>query len=146
MNLQEQISRIQSMMGVINESQENIYDAEYYLDDFYAIDFNDEMYDENDALKEIQKVIDYVLNLTYPIKVYRGINTIKPVENYGGYSWSTDKRVAESFGNKIFVGYIPNQNVIDVEQTIRTRVMNPYEYEIAIPNHSDIIIEDIYTI
>ena len=42
MNLQEQISRIQSMMGVINESVNDIYDPNHYLDDlkFFYSDVN----------------------------------------------------------------------------------------------------------
>ena len=146
MNLQEQISRIQEMMGVINESEYNfIYDPDYYLDDFYAMDGMD-YYNEEQALEKIQKVIDYVLNIKYPIKVYRGIDTINPNENFEGASWTTDVRVAEGFGNKIYVGLILNQEAIDVEQTIRTRVMNPYEYEIYVPNFEDVEIIDTYYI
>lgn len=129
----------------LNESINNdILTPDYYLDDFYSIDYNDDVYSEEQAINEIQKTINYVLNLKYPIKVYRGINTINPNENYDGGSWSERKEVSESFGNKIFVGLIPNKNVIDVEQTIRTRVMNPYEYEIYVPNFDDIEIINTY--
>ena len=129
----------------LNESVNNdILTPYYYLDDFYSIDYNDDVYSEEQAINEIQKVIDYVLNLKYPIKVYRGINTINPDDNYDGGSWSERKEVSESFGNKIYVGLILNKNVIDVEQTIRTRVMNPYEYEIYLPNFDDVEIIDTY--
>ena len=143
MNLQEQISRMKSMMGVINESIDKILNPYYYLDDFYFMDGMD-YYSEEQALEKIQKVIDYVLNIQYPIKVYRGINTINPDKNYEGASWTTDVRVAEGFGNKIYIGLIPSQDVIDIEQTIRTRVKNPYEYEIYVPNFDDINIIDVY--
>jgi hypothetical protein len=127
------------------ENNENeILIPKYYLDDFYAVDFNEDDYNEEQALKEIQKVIDYVLSLKYPIKVYRGINTIVPTENYGDGSWSEKLEVAESFGNKIYVGIIPNKNVVDIEQTIRTRVMNEFEYEIYVPNFNDVKIIDTY--
>lgn len=130
----------------ISESlDDDILTPDYYLDDFYAMDGMD-FYTEEQALNMIQEVIDYVLNIKYPIKVYRGIDTINPDEDYVGASWSTDVRVAEGFGNKIFVGLIPNQDVIDVEQTIRTRVMNPYEYEIYVPNFDDVQIIDTYEI
>lgn len=122
---------------------EDILDPNHYLDDFYAMDGMD-YYTEEQALDKIQKVIDYVTNLIYPIKVWRGINTVNPKQDYQGGSWSTDIRVAEGFGNKIFVGLIPSQSVIDVEQTIRTRVMNPYEYEIYVPNFDDVEIVDTY--
>ena len=129
----------------LNENvNNNTLTPEYYLDDFYSMDYNDELYSEKEAINQIQKVIDYVLNLKYPIKVYRGINTVKSMEDYGGGSWSERKEVAEGFGNKIFVGLIRNKNNIDIEQTIRTRVMNPYEYEIYVPNFEDIEIIDTY--
>ena len=121
----------------------DIYNPVHYLDDFYTMDGMEE-YTEEQALDKIQKVIDYVLNIDYPIKVYRGINTITPEDNYIGSSWTTDPRVSEGFGNKIYIGLVPNQEVIDVEQTIRTRVMNPYEYEIYIPNFNDVKIIDEY--
>ena len=128
----------------LSEQHNIILTPEYYLDDFYAIDFNEDDYTEEQALIEIQKVIDYVLNINYPLKVYRGINTINPDEYYIGSSWTTDVRVAEGFGNKIYVGLIPNKNAIDVEQTIRTRVMNEFEYEIYVPNFDDVKIIDTY--
>ena len=116
-----------------------VWTLEYYLDDFYAVDFNEEQ-----ALKEIQKVIDYVLSLKYPIKVYRGIDTINPMKNYGGGSWSEKLEVAESFGNKIYIGIIPNKYVVDIEQTIRTRIMNEFEYEIYVPNFDNVKMIDTY--
>ena len=103
-----------------------------------------DFYTEDRAKEKIQTVIDYVLNIQYPLKVYRGINTINPSKDYEGASWTTEVQVAEGFGNKIYVGLIPNQNVIDVEQTIRTRTMNPYEFEIYVPNFEDVEIINIY--
>jgi len=139
MNLQETIRRIL-------REELDVYDPNYYLEDFYVMDFMDEMYDEEEALILIQKQINYVKNIKYPIKVYRGINTKNPKDDYSGEHWSTDIRIAEGFGNKIFVGLILNQDSIDIEQTIRTRVMNPFEYEITIPNFEDVEIIDIYNI
>ena len=134
----------QLIRKILKEEHSNVYDPTYYLDDFYSMDFMEEMYDEGTALEKIQEVIDYVRGVKYPIKVYRGINTISPDEDYDNSSWSTDIRVAEGFGDKIFVGLIPDENVIDVEQTIRTRVMNPHEYEFYVPNFNDVEIIDIY--
>ena len=134
-----------SILALVRKDHEKseILTHEYYLDDFYSMDGMD-YYSESQALDKIQKVIDYVTNIKYPIKVYRGINTKNPKENYEGGSWSTDVRVSEGFGNKIYVGMIPSQSVIDVEQTIRTRVMNPYEFEIYVPNFDDVEIIDTY--
>jgi len=139
MKLQESIRRIL-------REELDVYDPNYYLEDFYVMDFMDEMYDEEEALILIQKQINYVKNIKYPIKVYRGINTKNPKDDYSGEHWSTDIRVAEGFGNKIFVGLILNQDSIDIEQTIRTRVMNPFEYEITISNFENVEIIDIYYI
>jgi len=127
-----------------NKSVNNdILTPDYYLEDFYAMDGVD-FYTEDRAKEKIQTVIDYVLNIQYPLKVYRGINTINPRKDYEGASWTTEVQVAEGFGNKIYVGLIPNQNVIDVEQTIRTRTMNPYEFEIYVPNFDDVQIINTY--
>jgi len=139
MKLQESIRRIL-------REELDVYDPNYYLEDFYVMDFMDEMYDEEEALILIQKQINYVKNIKYPIKVYRGINTKNPKDDYSGEHWSTDIRVAEGFGNKIFVGLILNHFSIDIEQTIRTRVMNPFEYEITISNFENVEIIDIYYI
>lgn len=142
-DIRKMIDKVKNFKQFINEQHNITLTPDYYLDDFYAMDGMD-YYNEDQAKEKIQKVIDYVLNIQYPLKVYRGINTINPKEDYEGASWTTDVRVAEGFGNKIYVGLIPNQNTIDVEQTIRTRVMNPYEYEIYVPNFDDIEIINTY--
>lgn len=121
----------------------HVFDPNNYLDDFYAMDFNDE-YDETKALHFIQRIIDDVRSINYPITVYRGLNTKVPKENYGGSHWSIDKHVAESFGDTIYIGVIPNSNSVDIEQTIRTRVMNPHENEINVPDSNDVKIIDTY--
>lgn len=137
--------RIRTSFGeFVNEyNHNNTLDPNYYLEDFYVMDGMD-YYTEERALGMIQDVIDYVLNISYPLKVYRGIDTINQQDDFDGISWSTDVRVSEGFGNKIYVGFIPNEKVIDVEQTIRTRVMNPYEYEICVPKSEDVEIKDVY--
>ena len=116
---------------------------DHYIDDFYSMD-GMEYYNEDQAIEKILSVIDYVINIKFPLKVYRGINTINQKEEYEGASWTADVRVAEGFGNKIYIGSILSKNAIDIEQTIRTRVMNPYEYEIYIPNFCDVKIIDTY--
>ena len=142
-DIRKMIDKVKNFKQFINEQHNITLTADYYLDDFYAMDGMD-FYNEDQAKEKIQKVIDYVLNIQYPLKVYRGINTINPDEDYAGASWTTDVRVAEGFGDKIYVGLIPNQNVIDVEQTIRTRTMNPYEFEIYVPNFDDVEIINTY--
>ena len=144
-DIRKMIDKVKNFKQFVNEQHNHTLTSDYYIDDFYAMDGMD-YYNEEQALEKIQKVIDYVLNIKYPLKVYRGINTINPPKYFTDASWTTDIRVAEGFGNKIYVGLIPNQNVIDVEQTIRTRVMNPYEYEIYVPNFEGVEIIDTYYI
>lgn len=127
-----------------NKQQDETLTPEYYLDDFYEINFNEETYDEEESLIKIQETIDYVLNIKYPLEIYRGINTINSDEDFDGSSWTTDFRIAEGFGNKIYVGFISGVGMIDVEQTIRTRIMNPFEYEIHVPNFKDVRITKTY--
>lgn len=142
-DIRKMIDKVKNFKQFLNEQHNHALTSDYYIDDFYAMDGMD-FYNEEQALGKIQKVIDYVSNIQYPLKVYRGLDTINPDEDYAGASWTTDVRVAEGFGNKIYVGLIPNQNAIDVEQTIRTRVMNPFEYEIYVPNFDDVKIIDTY--
>ena len=133
--------QLQKFIRETIEPLNNIQQPEYYLDDFYAMDYNDEV-DENSALQYIQSVINQVKNLKFPITVYRGINTKRQTERgYENSSWSLDKKVAQGFGDKLLIGIIPRKDVIDLEQTIRTRVMNPGENEIYIPNSEGVIIK-----
>jgi hypothetical protein len=142
-DIRKMIDKVKNFKQFVNEQHNHTLTPDYYIDDFYTMDEMD-YYNKEQALEKIQKVIDYVLNIQYPFKVYRGLNTINPDDYFIGASWTTDVRVAEGFGNKIYVGLIPNQQVIDVEQTIRTRVMNPFEYEIYVPNFDDVKIIDTY--
>lgn len=143
-DIREVIDNIKKFNQFTNENKQQILTPESYLEDFYVIDFNEETYNKEQSLEIIQETIDYVLNIKYPLKVYRGINTIKPDEVYADASWTTDIRVAEGFGDKIYVGLIPNKSAIEIEQTIRTRVMNPFEYEIYVPNFNNMKIIDTY--
>jgi hypothetical protein len=143
-DIRKMMDKVKNFKQFVNENINNhTLKPYYYIDDFYVMDGMD-YYNEEQALEKIQKVIDYVLNIQYPLKVYRGINTINPDEDFASASWTTDVNVAEGFGNKIYIGLIPNQQAIDVEQTIRTRVMNPFEYEIYVPNFDDVKIIDTY--
>jgi len=142
-DIRKMIDKVKNFKQLVNEQHNHTLIPDYYIDDFYTMDGMD-FYNEEQALGKIQKVIEYVLNIQYPLKVYRGLNTINPKEDFEGASWTTDVRVAEGSGNKIYIGLIPNQQAIDVEQTIRTRVMNPFECEIYVPNFDDVKIIDTY--
>ena len=151
MNLQEQISRIQEMMGVINESEHNyIYDPNHYLEDlkFFYSDVN-HYEPEEETLEKIQMSIDEVKEIknSLPLRIYRGIDTEHPQNSdHNNSCWSTDKRVSERFGDKVIVGIISDPKYIDWEETIRTRTMFPQEKEINIPNSEGVEIVDTYYI
>ena len=57
--------QLQKFIRETIEPLNNIQQPEYYLDDFYAMDYNDEV-DENSALQYIQSVINQVKNLKFP--------------------------------------------------------------------------------
>lgn len=126
-----------------------IFSPEYYLEDLYVIDYNDELYPtDEDGIKFIESVIDDIVGLVYPFVVYRGINTKSGkdmrAEDYDNTHWTTDKKVAEGFGDKIFVGLVSSPDIIDFEDTIRHRVMNPNEKEIWINNFDDVKLINTY--
>lgn len=123
-------------------------DAEYYLDDFYAMDSNHGK-SESRAIREISEVLAFIEKLDgnlsmYPLRVYRGLNTSSPYMDYDGNHWSLDKRVAEGFGNQIYVGLIKAPKLIDMEQTARARIMNPGENEIYVKDSDKVEIVDVY--
>lgn len=114
---------------VLSRGDEKVFEPEQYIDDYTAIDFNE----EKNAIPDINKQIEGVKGLQYPLTVYRGINTKRtPERGYDGGHWSTDKKVAESFGDKVEEKTINSPDEINLEQTIRSRVMNPAEKEIYV--------------
>lgn len=135
--------KLSSIFRTILNENENILSPDYYLEDFYEMDFNDE-YEEKVALAKIQKTIDWVMNLNLPITIYRGVGADLGEDEYMGGSWSTSKEVAEGFGKTIYVGILHDKNAIDIEQTIRTRVMNPEEHELYISNFNDVKLINTY--
>lgn len=119
--------------------RKGIFSPEYYLEDLYSMDYNDELYPtEEDGINYISSVINELINLNYPLIVYRGINTKISPKEYDNTHWTTKKEVAEGFGNKIYVGLVESSSIIDFEDTIRHRVMNPGEHEIWIDNFDDV--------
>lgn len=100
----------------------SVNDWEYFTDSYYDSDGNTGK-NIKQAKKDIQSVINFVLNLKYPLRVYRGIDEKKTLEDYDNNSWSLTPLIAKSFGTKIYTGLIPNEEIVDLEQTIRTRIL-----------------------
>nr|MDQ3142112.1 hypothetical protein [Bacteroidota bacterium] len=111
--------------------KQDVLNPDRYVDDYLNMDFNE----EKNAIPDIQKEINKIQSLVYPLTVYRAINTKidRTERGFDGGHWSTDKVVAESFGDKLEERVINSASEIDLEQTIRSRVMNPAEKEIYIP-------------
>lgn len=147
---------IKRYLEFIKESHEyDVYDANNYVDDYLTND-EYEIYEEdlennpsliNKILSDIQKEVDYVKNLEYPIKVYRGLPLGKKQdypffeEDYG--CWSTNKNIATGFGDIIYTGLIENEKDVDIEQTIRTRILNSGEKEINVHDSHSVKIINI---
>jgi len=130
----------------VNENYSNnpLFTPEYYLDDLYSDNFMKVIYKEDEILTQIKKEINFIKNIKFPLKVYRGVGNVKEYSDNQGDSWTTDFSVAGFFGDKIFVGLVKNIESIDIEKTIIARVKNPRENEINIPNFDSIdIIETI---
>jgi hypothetical protein len=138
--------------------QPDPFDSELYLDDYLGSDFYDiyeEDIEENPELEktvysDINTEIEYVKNLQYPIQVWRGLPK-KDVPNLNEYPlyedelgcWTTDRRIATGFGEVIYEGLILSEDNVDLEQTIRTRVMNPDEKEITVNDSHKVEIVNI---
>ena len=134
------------MMDIMKESKYNIiYDPNHYLDEWFVTNQEEP---GDDALREIQMIIDDVKKIknSLPIKIYRGINTKYPKSDYDNSCWSTDKKISEYFGDTVFVGIISDDKYVDWEETIRARVLLPYEQEINIPESEGVEIIDTYRI
>lgn len=101
---------------------------------------------EKIAVSEIRVIIGEVKKIKnkFPLYVYRGVRTKFPKSNYENSCWTLNKKIAESFGDKIFLGFIRDSKIVDWEQTIRARVLFPREEEIYIPNSVGVEILECY--
>lgn len=147
---------VKKYLEFINENVEyDVFDANNYIDDYlqndeyeiYEEDLEDDPTLLNKILIDIQYEIDYVKNLKYPITVYRGLplNKIQPYPYYKEDEgcWTTNKNIASGFGNIIYTGLIESENIIDIEQTIRTRILNSGEEEINVYDSQQVKIINI---
>lgn len=134
----------------------NPYDSQNYIDEYLFSD-GYEIYEEDleedpslidKILQDIQYEIDNFKAIEYPVHVYRGLEIHSSSDEYPQYKddlgcWSTKYEVAASFGNKIFHGIIYSIEEVDIEQTIRTRVLNNHEDEINVKDSTKVKIIDV---
>ena len=127
MNLQESIRRIL-------KEEYNTFDPhnELYLDAW--LDVGDEDIDsyQDYGIDTIQRIIDEVKKLKFPLRIYRGIRTLdfrgdhNLVDNpeYRNISWSTSRYVAEKFGNVVYTGIVESMDDINLDYTIYRRILH----------------------
>lgn len=81
----------------------------------------------------IQRIIDEIKNLKFPLRIYRGISTsdknpnilAKPHSSVGeNISWTTSRYVAEGFGDLVYTGIVESIDDVDLEYTIQRRIMH----------------------
>jgi hypothetical protein len=100
--------------------------------------------DLEDAEITAYAIIEEYNALPNPFPVYRGINLNSPSElnsDYGkspeegqGHSWTTEKSVAERFGNYILCGLV-NKKDVDWDMTVHNRIYFLLEDEFEIVIH-----------
>ena len=137
----------------------NPFNPHNYIYDYYATDFyeiyeddvknNPELIDK--VISDIQIEIDYVKNIKYPIEIWRALplddNSNKyPYHEDDSGCWTTNRDIATGFGNKIFHGLIESSDNVDLEQTIRTRILNSGEKEFNVKDSTKVKILNINNI
>ena len=142
MNLQQTIRRI--LREEVNNETFNPHN-ENYLDAWLGVGDEDMESYEDYGINTIGRIIDEVKELKFPLRIYRGINTLDKqgkhnlVDDlkYDNVSWSTSRYVSEEFGNVVYTGIVENMDDIDLEYTIYRRVLHKplYENEIVMKDN-----------
>jgi len=103
-----------------------------YLDAWLNVgDEDKESYKEYGLTQTIPRIIEEVKKLQFPLRIYRGISDfgskeINVINNpeYDNISWSTNKNIAEKFGNNVFTGVVEKMEDINLEYTIYRRILH----------------------
>jgi hypothetical protein len=105
---------------------------ENYLDAWLGVGDEDmESYEEY-GIDTIRGIIDEVRKLKFPLRIYRGINTLDKqgkhnlVDDlkYDNVSWSTSRYVSEEFGNVVYTGIVDSMDDINLDYTIYRRILH----------------------
>ena len=128
-NLQESIRRV--LREEINNETFNPHN-ENYLDAWLGVGDEDMESYEDYGINTIGRIIDEVKELKFPLRIYRGINTLDKqgkhnlVDDlkYDNVSWSTSRYVSEKFGNIVYTGIVDSIDDIDLDYTIYRRILH----------------------
>jgi len=129
MNLQENIRRV--LREELNNETFNPHN-EMYLDAWLNVGDEDMESYEDYGIDSIGRIIDEVKELKFPLRIYRGINTLDKqgkhnlVDDlkYDNVSWSTSRYVSEEFGNVIYTGIVDSTDDINLDYTIYRRILH----------------------
>ena len=127
--IQEQIKRV--LREEINNETFNPHN-ENYLDAWLGVGDEDMESYEDYGINTIGRIIDEVKELKFPLRIYRGINTLDKqgkhnlVDDikYDNVSWSTSRYVSEKFGNIVYTGIVDSIDDIDLDYTIYRRILH----------------------
>ena len=105
---------------------------EMYLDAWLNVGDEDMESYEDYGIDSIGRIIDEVKELKFPLRIYRGINTLDKqgkhnlVDDlkYDNVSWSTSRYVSEEFGNVIYTGIVDSADDINLDYTIYRRILH----------------------
>ena len=128
-NLQESIRRV--LREEINNETFNPHN-ENYLDAWLGVGDEDMESYEDYGINTIGRIIDEVKELKFPLRIYRGINTLDKqgkhnlVDDlkYDNVSWSTSRYVSEEFGNVVYTGIVDSMDDINLDYTIYRRILH----------------------
>lgn len=157
-DIREMIDKINNLKQIVNENIQNdglanVFNAKNpdYLEAWLNVGDEDmkSYYDYGIGGKHptIVTIINEVKNLKFPLRIYRGIATsnetpnilAEPYSSVGeNISWTTNKYVAEKFGNIIYTGIIKTADDINLKYTIQRRIMHKPldEDEIVMKNNN----------
>ena len=127
--IQESIRRV--LREEINNETFNPHN-ENYLDAWLGVGDEDMESYEDYGIDTIGGIIDEVKKLKFPLRIYRGINTLDKqgkhnlVDDikYDNVSWSTSRYVSEEFGNVIYTGIVDTMDDINLDYTIYRRILH----------------------
>jgi hypothetical protein len=105
---------------------------EMYLDAWLNVGDEDMESYEDYGIDSIGRIIDEVKELKFPLRIYRGINTLDKqgkdnlVDDlkYDNVSWSTSRYVSEEFGNVVYTGIVDSDDDINLDYTIYRRILH----------------------
>ena len=129
MNQQENIRRI--LREEVNNETFNPHN-ENYLEAWLGVGDEDMDSYEEYGIDTIREIIDEVRKLKFPLRIYRGINTLDKQGKHNlvddlkhrNVSWSTSRYVSEEFGNVVYTGIVDSMDDINLDYTIYRRILH----------------------